>query len=61
MLISEIAAQAGVNIQAIRFYESRGLLKKPRRLPSGYRDYPEEVVKVVRFIKTQTSPKLVMR
>jgi MerR family transcriptional regulator, mercuric resistance operon regulatory protein len=51
MRIGEIAAQARVNVQTIRFYERRGLLKKPRRLSSGYRDYPEEVVKLVRFIK----------
>lgn len=51
MRISEVAAQAGVNVQTIRFYERRGLLKQPRRLPSGYRDYPAAVVQVVRFIK----------
>ena len=51
MRIGEIAAQAGVNVQTIRFYERRGLLKKPRRLLSGYRDYPAEVLKLVRFIK----------
>jgi MerR family transcriptional regulator, mercuric resistance operon regulatory protein len=51
MRIGEIAAQAGVNVQTIRFYERRGLLREPRRLPSGYRDYPAEVVKLIRFIK----------
>jgi DNA-binding transcriptional MerR regulator len=51
MRIGEVAAQAGVNVQTIRFYERRGLLKKPLRLSSGYRDYPADVVKVVRFIK----------
>jgi MerR family mercuric resistance operon transcriptional regulator len=51
MRIGEAAAQAGVNVQTIRFYERRGLLKKPRRLASGYRDYPAEVVKLIRFIK----------
>jgi MerR family transcriptional regulator, mercuric resistance operon regulatory protein len=51
MRIGEVAAEVGVNVQTIRFYERRGLLKKPRRLPSGYRDYPAEVVKVIRFIK----------
>ncbi len=51
MRIGEVAAQAGVNVQTIRFYERRGLLKRPRRLSSGYRDYPAEVVLVVRFIK----------
>jgi MerR family transcriptional regulator, mercuric resistance operon regulatory protein len=51
MRIGEVAAQAGVNVQTIRFYERRGLLREPRRLPSGYRDYPVEVVKLIRFIK----------
>ncbi|HEY6402658.1 MAG TPA: heavy metal-responsive transcriptional regulator [Blastocatellia bacterium] len=51
MRIGEVAAKAGVNVQTIRFYERRGLLKKPRRFPSGYRDYPVEVVKLIGFIK----------
>jgi MerR family transcriptional regulator, mercuric resistance operon regulatory protein len=51
MRIGEVAAEAGVNVQTIRFYERRGLLKKPRRLQSGYREYPAGVVNVVRFIK----------
>jgi MerR-like DNA binding protein len=36
MRIGEIAAQAGVNVQTIRFYERRGLIKRrdlPKRLP----------------------------
>ena len=40
MRIGEVAAQANVNVQTIRFYERRGLLEKPRRTASGYRDYP---------------------
>ena len=51
MLIGELAAQAGVNIQTVRFYERRGLLKKPKRLTSRYRDYPIETVEVIKFIK----------
>ncbi len=51
MRIGEVAAQAGVNVQTIRFYERRGLLRKPHRLSSGYRDYPAEAAQVVRFIK----------
>lgn len=51
MLIGEVATKAGVNAQTIRFYERRAILKKPHRLSSGYRNYPEEVVQVVRFIK----------
>jgi len=51
MLIGELAAQAGVNIQTVRFYERRGLLKQPRRLASSYRDYPPETIEVIKFIK----------
>lgn len=51
MRIGEVAAQAGVNVQTIRFYERRGLLRQPQRLRSGYRDYPAETVQFVRFIK----------
>jgi DNA-binding transcriptional MerR regulator len=51
MRIGEVAAQAGVNVQTIRFYERRGLLRQPQRLASGYRDYPAETVQIVRFIK----------
>ncbi len=47
----EVAARAGVNIQTLRYYERRGLLKPPPRRPSGFRKYPEEAVRIVRFIK----------
>ena len=47
----ELAAQAGVNVETIRFYERRGLLQEPQRRSSGYREYPAETVKVVRFIR----------
>lgn len=49
--IGEIAAQSGVNVQTIRYYERRGLLKKPNRRPSGYREYLPDVVRLIRFIK----------
>jgi DNA-binding transcriptional MerR regulator len=51
MLIGELAAQAEVNIQTVRLYERLGLVKKPRRLASGYRDYPIDTVQLIRFIK----------
>jgi len=51
MRIGEAAARAGVNVQTFRYYERRGLLDPPPRGPSGYRDYPEETVRLVRFVK----------
>ncbi len=47
----ELAAKAGVNIQTLRYYERRGLLREPPRRPSGFRNYPPEAVRIVRFIK----------
>ena len=51
MWISEAAEQAGVNIQTLRYYERRGLLPKAPRRASGYREFPEDAVRIVRFIK----------
>ena len=51
MRISQVAAEAGVNIQTVRLYERRGLLKAPRRTPAGYRDYSPAAVEMICFIK----------
>ncbi len=51
MRIGEAAAQAGVNIQTLRYYERRGLLPEPERGSSGYRTYDPDTVRLVRFIK----------
>lgn len=51
MKIGEVATQAGVNVQTLRYYERSGLLREPCRRGSGYRDYPAEAVRIVRFIK----------
>jgi Hg(II)-responsive transcriptional regulator len=48
---SEVAAQAHVNSQTLRYYERRGLLPQPARTGSGYRDYGDEAVRIVRFVK----------
>lgn len=51
MRIGEVAAEAGVNVQTLRYYERRGLLEPPPRTPSGYRIYAMDTVRLVRFIK----------
>jgi Hg(II)-responsive transcriptional regulator len=51
MWISQTAKEAGVNAQTLRYYERRGLLPKPPRRGSGYREYPADAVLIVRFIK----------
>ena len=40
-----------MNIETIRYYERRGLLQEPTKPLGGYRNYPTEVVKRIRFIK----------
>ncbi|MCA1655434.1 MAG: MerR family DNA-binding protein [Pseudonocardiaceae bacterium] len=47
----ELAQQAGVNVQTLRYYERLGLLAEPARSPAGYRAYPADAVRTVRFIK----------
>lgn len=51
MTIGQVAEAADVNIQTIRYYERRGVFPKPRRTPSGYRQYAEDAVSRIRFIK----------
>lgn len=51
MRIGELAAKAGVSVQAVRYYERRGLLARPTRRPSGYREYSASAVRRVRAIK----------
>ena len=53
MTIGELANKAGVNVQTIRYYEREGVLPVPHRWPdSGYRDYDEEALAQLRFIRS---------
>ncbi|MBW3628886.1 MAG: MerR family DNA-binding protein [Gemmatimonadetes bacterium] len=49
--IGSVAREAGVRIEPIRFYEREGLIGEPPRAPSGYRQYPEDVIERIRFIQ----------
>ncbi len=51
LTIGQVATAADVNIQTIRYYERRGLFPTPRRTPAGYRQYAEDAVARLRFIK----------
>ena len=42
MTVGRLAAQGGVNIETIRYYERRGLMPVARGTPSGYRQYSAE-------------------
>ena len=49
--IGELAAQAAMTTKTLRFYEQAGLLPEPSRMPSGYRDYDDDALDRLRFIK----------
>lgn len=49
--IGQLAKKAQVHKETIRYYERRGLLSRPSRRDSGYRQYSEADVTRIRFIK----------
>jgi Hg(II)-responsive transcriptional regulator len=51
MRSGQVARQAGVNVETLRYYERRGLLPSPPREGSGYRAYGSDAVRIVRFVK----------
>ncbi|NOY29726.1 MAG: heavy metal-responsive transcriptional regulator [Planctomycetes bacterium] len=50
MTIGKVANRAGVGVETVRFYEREGLLEKPTRSASGYRQFDEDVVRRLEFI-----------
>src|SRR5919201_4580634 len=50
LLIGEVAARSGLSRKALRLYEARGILPAPQREASGYRRYPEEVLRLLAFV-----------
>ena len=48
---SELANEAGVNKETIRFYEKKGLLPDPNRTDGGYRQYSQKDLERLIFIK----------
>jgi len=51
LTIGVLAKRADVGIETVRFYERRGLVRRPARPGTGYRSYPEDAVGRIRFIR----------
>ena len=51
MTIGQLAKRTQLNVETVRYYERRGLLLKPPRSKSGYRQYPQEAITRIHFIK----------
>jgi DNA-binding transcriptional MerR regulator len=51
MKIGQVAADAEVSVDTVRFYERRGVLPAPPRRPSGYREYDASAVERIRMAR----------
>ncbi|MBI5574945.1 MAG: MerR family DNA-binding protein [Deltaproteobacteria bacterium] len=51
LTIGQVASRCGVGVETIRFYEREGLIAQPSRPESGFRQYPPDAVRRVRFIQ----------
>lgn len=50
LTIGKLADASDVNVETVRFYERKGILKQPKK-QGAFRYYPEEYVTRIRFIK----------
>ena len=51
LTIGQLAREAGVNVETVRFYQRRGLLSEPDRPAGGIRRYSNIDTERIRFIK----------
>jgi MerR family transcriptional regulator, copper efflux regulator len=51
LTIGRLARAAGINLETVRYYERRGLVPRPPRSRSGYRLFPADTARRLRFIK----------
>jgi Hg(II)-responsive transcriptional regulator len=51
LTIGQLAKQAQVNRETVRYYERRRLLSRPPRSVSGYRVFSDDAVRRLRFIR----------
>lgn len=51
MKIGNMAKQAGMTVEGVRFYERQGLLPRPPRTESGYRVYADADLRRLQFIQ----------
>jgi MerR family mercuric resistance operon transcriptional regulator len=51
MTIGQLAEEASVNRETVRYYERRRLLPRPSRSIAGYRVFSDDAVKRLRFIR----------
>ena len=52
MRIGELSERSGVPTKTIRYWEQSGLVAEPARTGSGYRDYDDDTLAVLRFVQS---------
>jgi MerR family copper efflux transcriptional regulator len=61
MHIGEVARSVGVRASAIRYYESKGIIRPAARSLNGYRFYSDEAVNLLAFVKRAQSLGLTLK
>jgi len=51
LTVAHVARRAGVSPHTVRYYDRVGLLKAASRTGAGYRDYSEDALERLRFIR----------
>ena len=51
MKIGQVAKEAGVSVDTVRFYERVGVLPEPARRPSGYREYEGRTIDRIKLTR----------
>jgi MerR family mercuric resistance operon transcriptional regulator len=51
LTIGRLSSETDLGIEAIRFYERKGLLPKPPRSSSGHRVFPPDAISRINFIQ----------
>lgn len=49
--IGVFAREVGVSVETIRYYERRGLIEQPPKTPGRYRDYSDDALAQMQYIK----------
>jgi len=52
LTIGALAKAVGVNVETIRFYQRKGLIRQPEKPLSGFRVYPPETRQRLAFIRS---------
>lgn len=61
MRIGELAEQAGVTAKTVRYYESIGLIPDPGRTASGYREYDQDSLERLTFVRDAQAAGLTLK